>query len=103
MCYRVACKQCGKFTWGGCGKHLTTLYCNIDEGQHCLCRPWPGILIPPQSKPQLEASNSTPVTTTATTPGITQLSLHSKFCRLKHVIHMNYINLTRVAYIKFNI
>ncbi|KAH1223841.1 hypothetical protein HKD37_11G030634 [Glycine soja] len=44
MCYRVDCKTCGKYTWGGCGDHLTTLYASIDEGMHCTCRSWPGVV-----------------------------------------------------------
>ncbi|KAG9129883.1 hypothetical protein Leryth_007042 [Lithospermum erythrorhizon] len=49
MCFRVDCKQCRKYTWSGCGKHLTTLYASIEEGKHCMCRPWPGVklAIPP--------------------------------------------------------
>ncbi|KAG7993833.1 hypothetical protein I3843_01G026100 [Carya illinoinensis] len=35
MCFRVDCKQCGKYSWGG-----------IDEGKHCMCRSWPGVVIP---------------------------------------------------------
>ncbi|KAG6666399.1 hypothetical protein CIPAW_01G029300 [Carya illinoinensis] len=30
----------------GTGKHLTTLYASIDEGKHCMCRSWPGVVIP---------------------------------------------------------
>lgn len=46
MCFRVECKQCGKYSWGGCGKHLKTLYGSIDKGKHCMCRSWPGVVIP---------------------------------------------------------
>ncbi|BAU00157.1 hypothetical protein VIGAN_10172400 [Vigna angularis var. angularis] len=49
MCYRVECRSCGRYTWGGCGNHLTTLYASIDEGMHCTCRSWPGVVIPPRS------------------------------------------------------
>ncbi|KAK8476431.1 hypothetical protein V6N13_064801 [Hibiscus sabdariffa] len=44
MCYRVVCKQCGKYSWGGCGKHLSTLYASIDEAKRCMCRSWPGVV-----------------------------------------------------------
>ncbi|OMO56796.1 hypothetical protein CCACVL1_26260 [Corchorus capsularis] len=46
MCYRVECKQCGKYSWGGCGNHLSTLYANIEEGKRCMCRSWPGVAVP---------------------------------------------------------
>ncbi|ESW28855.1 hypothetical protein PHAVU_002G023800 [Phaseolus vulgaris] len=46
MCYRVECRSCRKYTWGGCGNHLTTLYASIDDGMHCTCRSWPGVVIP---------------------------------------------------------
>ncbi|MBA0715742.1 hypothetical protein Golax_014628, partial [Gossypium laxum] len=42
----VDCRQCGRYTWGGCGKHLSTLYASIDVGKHCMCRSWPGVVIP---------------------------------------------------------
>uniref|UniRef100_A0A7N2M047 Uncharacterized protein n=1 Tax=Quercus lobata TaxID=97700 RepID=A0A7N2M047_QUELO len=46
MCFQVECKRCGKTSWGGCGKHLKTLYASIDEGKHCMCRSWPGVTMP---------------------------------------------------------
>ncbi|KAL2348447.1 hypothetical protein Fmac_002447 [Flemingia macrophylla] len=49
MCYRVECRSCGRYTWGGCGKHLTSLYASINEGMHCTCRSWPGVVIPSPS------------------------------------------------------
>ncbi|KAM5576324.1 hypothetical protein ABKV19_007267 [Rosa sericea] len=51
MCFRVDCKQCGKYSWGGCGKHLKTLYGSIDKGKHCMCRSWPGVVIPKEESP----------------------------------------------------
>ncbi|KAJ9564075.1 hypothetical protein OSB04_000041 [Centaurea solstitialis] len=60
MCYRVECKKCGNYGWGGCGEHTATLYASIDKGKHCMCRPWPGVVIP-------KASTSTTTTTTTTT------------------------------------
>ncbi|KAF7809773.1 Phototropic-responsive NPH3 family protein isoform 1 [Senna tora] len=56
MCFRVECKSCGKYTWAGCGKHLKALYSSIDEGKHCMCRSWPGVVIPNQPP----AATSTP-------------------------------------------
>nr|KYP66690.1 hypothetical protein KK1_012995 [Cajanus cajan] len=44
MCYRVECRSCKKYTWGGCGRHLSTLYASINEGMHCTCRSWPGVV-----------------------------------------------------------
>ncbi|KAI9113605.1 hypothetical protein K1719_015532 [Acacia pycnantha] len=49
MCYRVECRSCGKYTWGGCGKHLKSLYAKIEEGNHCMCQSWPGVVIPSQA------------------------------------------------------
>ncbi|KAF9682329.1 hypothetical protein SADUNF_Sadunf05G0097800 [Salix dunnii] len=46
MCYRVECKQCKKYSWGGCGNHLATLYASIDKGKHCMCKSWPGVVVP---------------------------------------------------------
>ncbi|KAG1348123.1 hypothetical protein COCNU_06G019520, partial [Cocos nucifera] len=43
MCYEVKCRTCGKSTWGGCGRHVASVYRRIGEGQHCLCRDWPGV------------------------------------------------------------
>ncbi|KAJ6398470.1 hypothetical protein OIU77_019296 [Salix suchowensis] len=43
MCYKVTCSTCGKSTWGGCGRHVPSVYRGIPEGQHCLCREWPGV------------------------------------------------------------
>ncbi|BBH07856.1 hypothetical protein Prudu_1118S000300 [Prunus dulcis] len=53
---KVDCKQCGKYSWGGCGKHLATLYASIDEGKHCMCRSWPGVAIPKQGTPTPQQS-----------------------------------------------
>ncbi|KAJ4830240.1 hypothetical protein Tsubulata_037660 [Turnera subulata] len=43
MCYKKTCASCGKTTWGGCGKHVQSVYKGIPQGQHCLCHEWPGI------------------------------------------------------------
>ncbi|KAB2617963.1 hypothetical protein D8674_013832 [Pyrus ussuriensis x Pyrus communis] len=50
MCFRVECKQCGKTSWGGCGKHLKDLYDGIEQGKHCMCRSWPGVVVPNQQQ-----------------------------------------------------
>ncbi|KAL9671017.1 hypothetical protein QQ045_008580 [Rhodiola kirilowii] len=50
MCFKVACRNCGKFSWSGCGKHLKTLYASINQGQHCMCKSWPGVVIPSADK-----------------------------------------------------
>lgn len=49
MCYAVACSKCGKTTWSGCGRHVASVYRQIGQGQHCLCREWPGIKMGEQS------------------------------------------------------
>ncbi|KAK9064851.1 hypothetical protein SSX86_016233 [Deinandra increscens subsp. villosa] len=65
MCYKVACKKCGNYGWGGCGEHLKPLYASIEKGKHCMCRSWPGVVIPSSDKP----SSSATVAATATTAG----------------------------------
>ncbi|CAK9185784.1 unnamed protein product, partial [Ilex paraguariensis] len=61
MCSRVECKQCGKTSWRGCGKHLTTLFAGIEKGKHCMCRPWPGVVVSSEmvTEQPLEGSTST--------------------------------------------
>ncbi|KAG1368530.1 hypothetical protein COCNU_14G009980 [Cocos nucifera] len=49
MCFKVDCKQCGKVTWGGCGKHAASVYNSIEKGKHCTCRPWPGVPTPSET------------------------------------------------------
>nr|DAD38953.1 TPA_asm: hypothetical protein HUJ06_013275 [Nelumbo nucifera] len=52
MCFAVKCSTCGKSTWAGCGRHVASVYKQIQEGQHCLCREWPGVQpAVPQSTP----------------------------------------------------
>ncbi|XAR62017.1 hypothetical protein NMG60_11016593 [Bertholletia excelsa] len=43
MCYEVKCSTCGKTSWGGCGRHVASVYKRVPEGQHCQCKEWPGI------------------------------------------------------------
>ncbi|KAF6166541.1 hypothetical protein GIB67_005403 [Kingdonia uniflora] len=49
MCFRVVCRECNKFGWTGCGNHLAGIYANIEKGKHCMCRSWPGVVIPSES------------------------------------------------------
>ncbi|CAJ1929858.1 unnamed protein product [Sphenostylis stenocarpa] len=42
----MASWTCGRYTWGGCGSHLRTLYASIDEAMRCTCRSWPGVVMP---------------------------------------------------------
>jgi len=60
MCYRVLCQKCGKYSWGGCGEHLASVYKNIEEGNHCMCRSWPGVVIPRQHQQQPTQSTTPP-------------------------------------------
>lgn len=60
MCYRVLCRRCGKYSWGGCGKHLRSVYGSIEEGNHCMCRSWPGVVIRGGTTQQPTQSRTTP-------------------------------------------
>lgn len=72
MCYRVECNTCGKYGWGGCGEHLKILYGSIEEGKHCMCRSWPGVVVASSEK----ASTSTTTTTTAAATTSTTGKIH---------------------------
>lgn len=80
MCYRVECKKCGKYTWGGCGNHLKTLYGSIDKGKHCMCQSWPGVVIPSENQ---ELATPSSITTTTTSTGI-----HYKSCVSVYVTYI---------------
>jgi hypothetical protein len=43
MCYQSECRKCSKTTWQGCGRHVASVYNQIPEGQHCMCKDWPGV------------------------------------------------------------
>ncbi|KMZ70062.1 putative Branched-chain amino acid aminotransferase [Zostera marina] len=43
MCYKVTCSKCDKTSWGGCGRHVVSVYKGIESEQHCLCKDWPGV------------------------------------------------------------
>jgi hypothetical protein len=58
MCYAVGCKQCGKTTWAGCGRHVPGVYKSIPQDKVCLCKDWPGVSLPKQTS---EEKNTTDV------------------------------------------
>nr|KYP38235.1 hypothetical protein KK1_040529 [Cajanus cajan] len=61
MCIRVLCRKCGKYSWAGCGSHLNIVYKSIQEGNHCMCRSWPGVIIPsPTQQPAQSSTITTP-------------------------------------------
>lgn len=35
MCRPVACRQCGKTTWAGCGQHVDAVKRGVPAGQWC--------------------------------------------------------------------
>ncbi|NNG20992.1 hypothetical protein HJ590_15770 [Naumannella sp. ID2617S] len=35
MCRAVACKQCGKTTWAGCGQHVDQVKRGVPAAQWC--------------------------------------------------------------------
>ncbi|KAL5821532.1 hypothetical protein ACOSQ3_023414 [Xanthoceras sorbifolium] len=77
MCFKVDCKQCGKYSWGGCSKHLASVYAGIEEGKHCMCRSWPGVVIPTdqtamQHQPRTHHPSTSTSTSTATTGNISK-------------------------------
>ncbi|WOH10035.1 hypothetical protein DCAR_0729496 [Daucus carota subsp. sativus] len=92
MCYKVDCKQCGKTTWGGCGKHLKTLYPTIAQGKHCTCRSWPGV--------DTASSAASSTTTTTTTTGMfPERSGEDPWRTLKFLL----ISIMFISFIKFYI
>ncbi len=38
MCMRVDCRQCGKPTWSGCGKHIEQALAGVPAKDRCRCR-----------------------------------------------------------------
>ncbi|KAL6317694.1 hypothetical protein AAG906_030448 [Vitis piasezkii] len=58
MCYEVKCSTCGKTTWGGCGRHVPSVHKRVPEGEHCLCRDWPGVKLGDQSSSASTAADS---------------------------------------------
>ena len=39
MCYPVACADCGKITWDGCGLHVSSVMNSVDPADRCGCAP----------------------------------------------------------------
>ncbi|KAI8604614.1 hypothetical protein EDD21DRAFT_365787 [Dissophora ornata] len=37
MCHRTICQDCGKFTWTGCGLHITQVLAGLPLEQICSC------------------------------------------------------------------
>lgn len=37
MCYEMKCSKCSMSTWGGCGRHLETVFKNIPYNKRCWC------------------------------------------------------------------
>ena len=37
MCQRVTCKQCGKPTWTGCGRHIEQALRGVPPAERCTC------------------------------------------------------------------
>ena len=65
MCYEAKCSGCGKVTWGGCGRHVASVYNRIEEAQRCMCKAWPGIDLSAPNKSQLSSDpKSTPESST---------------------------------------
>jgi hypothetical protein len=58
MCYKTKCSICGKTTWGGCGRHVLSVYKSVPEGQRCLCREWPGVKLSDQPAAAVDASQT---------------------------------------------
>jgi len=38
MCQRVNCRQCGKPTFAGCGRHIEQVLADVPPAQRCQCR-----------------------------------------------------------------
>ncbi|KAJ7253441.1 hypothetical protein C8J57DRAFT_1348098 [Mycena rebaudengoi] len=36
-CYAVKCKECGKTTWAGCGKHVESVMKDVQDDDKCVC------------------------------------------------------------------
>ncbi|PFH46194.1 hypothetical protein AMATHDRAFT_70374 [Amanita thiersii Skay4041] len=36
-CWLVQCKECGKTTWDGCGKHVEAVMAKVKEEDKCKC------------------------------------------------------------------
>ncbi|KAI8579392.1 hypothetical protein K450DRAFT_241914 [Umbelopsis ramanniana AG] len=38
MCMRVTCKDCNKYTWAGCGRHIDQALAGLSKDQICTCK-----------------------------------------------------------------
>jgi hypothetical protein len=38
MCSRVTCRDCGKPTWSGCGRHIEQALADVPMKDRCTCR-----------------------------------------------------------------
>ena len=46
MCYPVACRRCGKTTWGGCGRHVDDVMKSVPASESCSCAAVPSETVP---------------------------------------------------------
>ena len=37
MCSPVKCRNCGKTTWSGCGRHVDQVMSHVPKSQQCVC------------------------------------------------------------------
>jgi hypothetical protein len=42
MCSPASCRQCGKTTWAGCGKHAEQVMARVPADRRCDCAPATG-------------------------------------------------------------
>ncbi|CAO0801232.1 unnamed protein product [Mucor circinelloides] len=38
MCMRVTCPDCKKYTWAGCGQHISQALAGLKEDEICRCK-----------------------------------------------------------------
>jgi hypothetical protein len=41
MCQRVTCRDCGKYTYSGCGRHVDQVLSGVPASRRCSCPPRP--------------------------------------------------------------
>jgi hypothetical protein len=39
MCHQVTCRNCGKASWAGCGRHVQQVMAGIPDEDRCACTP----------------------------------------------------------------
>ncbi len=37
MCQQIRCRDCGKPTWTGCGRHIESALANVPKDARCKC------------------------------------------------------------------